>query len=82
MKLQQIGMQHVDDVGQRRIVGIDRERDLLGAVFHPAPEVARRMQRDIARARRKEHEADHVGAGIERGVERVGRGQAADFDQD
>ena len=82
VKLEQVGLQHVDDAGQQRVVGIDRERDLLGAVFHAAAEVARRVQRHIARARREEHEADHVGAGIERGIERVGRGQAADFDQD
>ena len=49
--------------------------------FTRAAELARRMKRHVARPRRKEHEAHHVGAGIERGVERVGRGQAADFDE-
>ena len=36
---------------------------------------------EVARRRREEHEADHVGAGVERRVERVGGFQAADFDQ-
>ena len=46
-------MQHVDDIGERRVVGIDRERDLLGAAFHAAAELARRMKRDVARGRRE-----------------------------
>ena len=34
----------------------------------------------MTRALGKEHEADHVGAGVERGVEGGLRGKAADFD--
>ena len=35
----------------------------------------------MPRRRRKEHEAHHVGAGLQRGVERLARGQAANFDE-
>ena len=63
------------------VVGVDRQRDLLGAAAHPLAQRARRLDADIARRRRKEHEADHVGAGVERRVERLGGLQAADFDQ-
>ena len=35
---------------------------------------------EMPRRRRKEHEAHHVGAGLQRDVERLARGQAANFD--
>ena len=45
-----------------------------------APSVARRLEADMPRRRRKEHEADQVGAGVERDVDRVRRHQAANLD--
>ena len=44
------------------------------------PERARGRPVDMARAFGEKHEPDHVRAGVERGVERGGRGKAADFD--
>ena len=46
-----------------------------------APESARGRPVDVARAFGEKHEPDHVRAGVERGVERQGRGKAADFDR-
>ena len=46
-----------------------------------APERARGRPVDMARAFREKHEPDHVRAGVERGVERQGRGKAANFDR-
>ena len=47
----------------------------------PAGRVARASQSDMPRRRRKEHEPDHVGAGLQRRVERLARGQAANLDE-
>ena len=66
------GLQRLDDAAKLGVVGIDRERDLARAALHPLAERARGLDPEVARRRRKEHEADHVGAGVERGVERVG----------
>src|SRR5258707_15602674 len=41
--------------------------------------VARGLETQMARRRREEHESNHVGAGIQRDVECLGRGQAANF---
>ena len=43
-------------------------------------EVARRLEAEMPRRRRKEHEPHHVRAGLQRDVERLARGQAANFD--
>jgi hypothetical protein len=42
----------------------------------------RRREVEVPRRRREEHEADHVGAGMERDVERFRRTQAADLDDE
>ena len=80
VQLQHVGLQRLDDCLERRVVGVDRERDLLRAPAHALAERARGLVAEIARRRREEHEADHVGARVERYVERLGRLQAADFD--
>ncbi len=54
---------------------------LLARPFTRAPRSRARAQVDMPRRRRKEHEADKIGAGIERGVERSAVLQAADFDE-
>ena len=53
---------------------------LRGAAAHAGAERPRGLEADMPRRRRKEHEADMVGAGIERDVDRVGRHQAANLD--
>ena len=82
MQLQEVGRQRLDDAGQLGVGRIDGERDLLGAAAHARAERARRVEREMARRRREEHEADHVGARVERRVEGVEGGQAADFDEE
>ena len=57
--------------GKLVVVGVDRERDLLRPAAHARAQRARRLEADMARRRRKEHEADHVGTGLERDVERL-----------
>ena len=56
------------------------ERHFLRTAGDAPPSAARRVERDMPWRRRKEHEADHVGAGVERDVERFRRGKTADFD--
>ena len=80
VQLQHVGLERLDDGGERLIVGIDGERDLAGAAFDALAKRARGLQREMARARRKEHEADHVGAGFQRHIKRFRGLQAADFD--
>src|SRR5262249_6600911 len=59
-----------------------RKRDLLRPGAHARAERTRGLDPDVTRRGRKEDEADQVGAGGERHIERLGRLQAADFDQD
>jgi len=80
VQLQQIGLQGFNNTFQRRIVGIDRERHLQRTLLYRLAEVARRLKGKMARRRRKEHEPDHVRASIQRDVERLARGQAANLD--
>jgi hypothetical protein len=80
VQLQNVGLQRRDDAFERRVVGVHGQRDLDRALLHMLAQLARGLQREVARRRRKEHEADHVGAGLERSVERLPRGQATDFD--
>ena len=54
---------------------------LSGAALGLPAEFARRLQAEMPRRRRKEHEAHHVGARLQRDVERLARGQAANFDE-
>ena len=51
-----------------------------GAALGLPAELARRLQAEMAGRRRKEHESHHVRAGLQRDVERLARGQAANFD--
>ena len=46
-----------------------------------APSMRASSIADMARRRRKEHEADEVGARLERCIERIGRAKPADFDK-
>ena len=51
-----------------------------GAAFGLPAEIARRLQAEMTGRGRKEHESHHVRAGLQRDVERLARGQAANFD--
>ena len=80
VQLQHVRLQRLDDIGERRVVGIDGQRDLGGAALGLPAEFARRLEAEMPRRRRKEHESHHVRAGLQRDVERLARGQAANFD--
>src|SRR5262249_41476110 len=67
--------------GKLIIAGVDRKRDLLRPSAHARAERTRRLDPDVTRRGRKENEADEIGAGLERHIERLRRLQAADFDQ-
>ena len=56
VQLQHIRPQRLDDIVERRIIGIDRERDLDGAALDLLAEFARNLETEMARRRRKEHE--------------------------
>ena len=81
MELQHVRLDRLDDRRDLLVVGVDRERDLQRPAPHALAERARCLEADIARRGPKEHEADHVGSGLERHVERLGGLQAADFDE-
>ncbi len=81
VQLQHVGLQRGDDGGDEIVIGVDGERDLAGAPRTCAPSGRAASSRKIARARRKEHEADEVGPGLERHFQRVGPAQPADFDR-
>ena len=74
------GARGVDDAVQRVVVCVDAERDDLRPSLRLPSQNARGRPVDMARAFGKKYEPDHVRAGLERGVERHGRGKAADFD--
>src|SRR5262249_6895246 len=57
------------------------KRDLLRPTAHALAQRTRRLDAEVARRGGKEDEADEIGAGLERHVERLRRLQAADFDQ-
>jgi hypothetical protein len=82
VQLQKVGLESLDYGSQFVVSGIDRQRDLLGAAFHPRAQCPCRLDVEMARRRRKEHEADQVGTGVECGVKRLGRPQPADFDEE
>ena len=63
------------------VVGVDRERDLLRPAAHARAERARGLDSRDCAARAERTRSRPVGAGVERHVERLGRRQAADFDQ-
>src|SRR5271156_236394 len=79
VKLEQIWLQRFNDRIEQRIVGVDRKRYLLRAAAHAFSERPRRIKRNVARRRRKENKADHVGAGVECDLERFRRRKTADF---
>jgi hypothetical protein len=80
VQLQDARLQRFDNAGERRIVGIDGQRDPGRALTGQLAKHTRHFQRDVPRRRWKEHEANHIGASIQRGAERLARGQATDFD--
>jgi hypothetical protein len=81
VQLQDIRPQRLDDIFERRIVGIDGERHLYRPTLGLLAEFARHLQAEMPRRWRKEHEAHHVRTSLQRDVERLARGQAADFDK-
>ena len=74
VQLKDIGLQRIDDAGKRSVVGIDRQSDLHGPPVDRSTELARGLKREVTRRGRKKHEPHHVGAGIQRRVERLARG--------
>ena len=80
MQLQNVRPQRLDDIFERRVVGVDGQRHLDRAAFDLLAQFARGLERKMPRRRRKEHKADHVRAGLQRDVERLARGQATNFD--
>ena len=79
MQLEEVGADPLDHVLDQRIVGIDHDRDRLDAARAIAASDAGRLELDIARALREEHQADIVGAGIDCRVHDHSRPHAANF---
>src|SRR5262249_9406114 len=81
VKLQQIGLERCDAPRKLIVAGVDRKRDLLRPATHALAERTRGLDANVTRRWRKEDEADQIGTGFERHIERLERLQAADFDQ-
>ena len=81
VQLQHVGGKRGDDAGKRLVIGIDGKRDLAGAALGPLAQRARGVEPEMARARREEHEADQIGAGFHRDINRFRGLKPADFDQ-
>ena len=64
----------------QRIIGINHQCDDLRPAAGPVGERGGLLQRDVARAFRKEHEAHEVGACVQRRIQRLGRRKPADLD--
>ena len=79
VKLEQSGLNRGDEAVDKRVVWIDRDRNRLDAAERCLGERLRRLQLEMARALRKEHEADIVGAGIDRRIYDLSRANAANF---
>jgi hypothetical protein len=79
VKLKQAWTDGSEDLIDQRIVGIDQDRDRLDAARSWLGKLLRSLWLDMARALRKEHEADIVGAGINCRVHDLSRANAANF---
>ncbi len=81
VKLEHVGARRLDGCIEKGVVGVDRQGDpdrpplRLGAERHGV------VQREIAGAWRKEDEADHIGAGVQRRLQRLRGRQATNLDQ-
>jgi len=79
VELQIVGRQRLDDCIQRVVVGVDRQRHFLDPARRERAKASRRVEVDMTRAFFMEHEARHIGAGANRGLQRRSRRQAADL---
>src|SRR6202035_5871490 len=82
VQLQHVRLQSLDRRVEQRIVGVDGQRDLLRALEHARGKRVRVLECQVPRRWRKEHEAHHVGARLERDIEGLRCREAADFDDD
>ena len=79
MQLQPVGTHILDDLVETAVGYVDGQRDDLRPPAGAGGERGRPFEREIARARRKKDEADHVGAGGDRRIERLLGRQPADL---
>ena len=81
VQLQHVGLERLDDVAQQvSSLALTVSATLAARPRDPRAQHARGLQAEVARAGREEHEADQVGAGFQRRIERFRGLQAADFD--
>jgi len=73
VQLQNVRPQSLDDGLQKRCIGINGERHFLRAIAHLASERTRHVEFQMPRRWRKKHESHHVGAGIQRRIQCLGR---------
>ena len=73
MQLEHIRLQRLDDVRERGVVGVNRERDFCRAALCLQAELTRTRETQMAGRWPKEHETSHVRASIQRSLERLGR---------
>ena len=66
MQLQNVRLQGLHHRRQKYFIDVDGERDFLSAAAHAAAERACGFEFQVAGRWRKKHEANHVGAGVER----------------
>ena len=80
VQLQDVRLQRIDDIAERRVVGIDRKCYFYGTALGLPAEFTGLFETEMPGRRGEEHKAHHVRAGLQRDVERLARRQAANFD--
>ncbi len=60
-------------------LGVNEQRNLADMVGHPLREPSRQVRVDVAGALAEKDEADMARPALDRGIDRLGRGKAADF---
>ena len=81
MELEEVGIECGDDVGKLAVRRIDGERDAQCLAFGAPRQATGLIEPEVPGAARIADEADKVGSGGERSVERFDAVEAADFDE-
>jgi len=79
--LQHVRLQRLNDRVEKRVVGINRESYLLRASLHLRTEYSCEVQGHVSGRRREKDKTHHIGAALNRRIDRLGRRQATDFDR-
>ena len=81
VQLKECGVKRRDRRRKRGVIRIDGQQHFRGAGADPRAEARGLIERHMARTSVEDHKADHIGAGLERRIDRVFGLEAAYFDE-